>query len=67
MNDYLKPYLNLIPFIAKVLGPHHEVVLNEIGELNQVVAIENGYISGRKVGSPLTSKARDYSAEVVRG
>lgn len=57
MNDYLKPYLNLIPFIAKVLGPHHEVVLNEIGELNQVVAIENGYISGRKVGSPLTNKA----------
>lgn len=63
MNDILKPYLELVPFLAKVLGPHHEVVLNEVGEYNQVIAIENGYISGRKVGAPLTNKAIDIISQ----
>lgn len=58
MNDILKPYLKLVPFLHKMLGPDYEIALHEIGEEGRIIAIENGHITGRHVGmTGLTNKA----------
>ena len=46
-----KVYTDLIHFLGKALGSNTEVVLHDFcGEESTIVAIENGHISGRKVG-----------------
>ncbi|KRL97182.1 transcriptional regulator [Liquorilactobacillus satsumensis] len=57
-------YIPLVDFLAAVLGPHTEIVLQDIsqGLGSSVIYIRNG-ISGRKVGSPAT----DFLLEVLRG
>lgn len=51
--DVLKP---LIKAIAHALGPNCEVVLHDMSKLEQsIVAIENGHITGRKVGDSSTN------------
>lgn len=56
--DYKKKlamYIPLVDFIADIIGPHCEVLLHDIVDVeNSVIAIRNGYISGRYVGCPLT-------------
>lgn len=61
MNPALKPYLPLVDFIADCLGENTEVVLHDLSDdLQQsVVAIRNGHISGRSVGSPITNLSLD--------
>jgi predicted transcriptional regulator YheO len=49
----LKP---LVKAIASALGPNCEVVLHDMSELeHSIVEIENGHITGRKVGDPSTN------------
>jgi predicted transcriptional regulator YheO len=57
MNDVmLKQYSVLVEFLGKSLGPDYEVALHDIGhDTNSIVAIANGYISGRNVGAPMTN------------
>jgi predicted transcriptional regulator YheO len=51
----LEAYIPLVDFIADIIGPHCEVLLHNIeGVENSVIAIRNGYISGRYIGCPLT-------------
>lgn len=59
MNDNtLKQYSILVEFLGKALGPDYEVALYDIGsETNSLVAIANGYISGRTIGAPMTNMA----------
>jgi len=59
MNDTtLKQYSILVEFLGKALGPDYEVALYDIGsETNSLVAIANGYISGRTIGAPMTNMA----------
>jgi len=59
MNDNtLKQYSILVEFLGKALGPDYEVALYDIGsETNSLVAIANGYISGRAIGAPMTNMA----------
>jgi len=59
MNDTtLKQYSILVEFLGKALGPDYEVALYDIGsETNSLVAIANGYISGRAIGAPMTNMA----------
>lgn len=56
--DYKKKlamYIPMVDFIADIIGPHCEVLLHDIVDVeNSVIAIRNGYISGRYVGCPLT-------------
>lgn len=60
MHIYLKHYIHLIEYLAAVLGPDYEVTLHDISDPEQsVVAIANGHISGRTLGSPLTSKIKN--------
>jgi predicted transcriptional regulator YheO len=54
-NELLKTYIPMVKFIASVMGKHCEVVLHDLtNPENSIVAIENGEISGRKVGGPIT-------------
>jgi predicted transcriptional regulator YheO len=42
----------VVPMLAAMAGPHLEVVLHDVGKPeNSVIAIANGHISGRSVGS----------------
>ena len=51
----LETYIPLVDFIADLVGPNCEVLLHDIVDTqNSVVAIRNGYISGRRLGCPLT-------------
>jgi len=50
--------------IAELFGSNCEVVLHSLADLqHSVIKIENGYITGRKVGSPLT----DLSLKILKG
>ncbi|MGH4138383.1 helix-turn-helix transcriptional regulator [Clostridium sp.] len=57
MNDVmLTQYSILVEFLGKSLGPDYEVALHDIGhDTNAIVAIANGYISGRTIGDPMTN------------
>jgi len=52
----LNLYIPLVDFIADIIGSHCEVLLHDIVDVeNSVIAIRNGYISGRYLGCPLTN------------
>lgn len=54
-NKQLEAYIPLVNFIADIIGPHCEVLLHDVVDVqNSVIAIRNGYISGRQLGCPLT-------------
>lgn len=58
MNEYLKPFIPLVHFLGAYLGKSTEVVLHDLTDWNySVVAIENGHVSGRTIGSPVTDLA----------
>lgn len=51
----LQPYIPIVEFLGKTLGPDYEIVLQDLDPEHQaIVAIANGHISGRQIGSPLT-------------
>lgn len=53
----------MVDFIADCMGENTEVVLHDLTDWHQsVVAIRNGHISGREVGSPIT----DLSLNILR-
>lgn len=48
----LKP---IVKGLALALGPDYEVVLHDVTDTNHsIVAIENGHVTGRSIGDPLT-------------
>lgn len=54
----LEPYKIIVDFLGKTLGPDYEVVLQDLTNgSNAIVAIANGHVSGRQIGSPLTNAA----------
>ncbi|KLU59423.1 YheO-like PAS domain protein [Peptococcaceae bacterium CEB3] len=54
-KELLNMYIPLVDFIADIIGSHCEVLLHDIVDVeNSVIAIRNGYISGRYIGCPLT-------------
>ena len=56
----IRHYSMLMDFLSGTLGPDYEIVLTD---LQAVLAIRNGHISGRSVGAPLTDAARRIVAE----
>lgn len=55
MNPLLTPYIKVVEFLGSVLGPDYEIVLQDANDkLHSTVAIYNGYITGRSIGSPLS-------------
>jgi len=57
-REVLALYRPLLPFLAQLCGPACEVLLHDVSRPEEsVIAIENGYHSGRELGSPLTDLA----------
>ncbi len=58
-DEVLNMYKPIVSFIASICGPSCEVVLHDIrNPEHSVIAIENGYQTKRKIGSPLTDFAK---------
>ena len=58
--EILDLYKSFVPFAAQLCGSACEIVLHDISNPEaSVIAIENGFNSGRHIGSPLTDLARD--------
>ncbi|MCI8888234.1 MAG: hypothetical protein HFG70_09140 [Hungatella sp.] len=54
----LHQYALLVDFLGRALGPDYEIVLHDItSEPSKVIAIANGHISQRTIGSPTTNAA----------
>lgn len=57
-NSLLRQYVKLTEFLGAALGPDYEVALHDLTDKNRsIIAIVNGYISGREIGAPLTNMA----------
>jgi predicted transcriptional regulator YheO len=55
INPLLKNLIPVAKGIAKTFGKNCEVLLHDVSELeHSVVLIENGHVTGRKPGAPLT-------------
>ena len=51
INPELRAFIPLVEGFAEMLGPHCEVVLHDLERLpHSIVAIENGHVTGRRVG-----------------
>lgn len=63
MHKLLISYLPMVDFIADCMGENTEVVLHDLTDWHKsVVALRNGHISGRAVGSPIT----DLSLSILK-
>lgn len=57
-QEVLSFYRPMVGFLSKLCGPSCEVLLHDVADPeNSVIAIENGELSGRSIGSPLTDLA----------
>ncbi|MDL2211754.1 PAS domain-containing protein [Erysipelotrichaceae bacterium OttesenSCG-928-M19] len=64
MSEILERYKVLVSFLEKMLGPNYEIVLHDLKHNNgEIIAIENGYITGRKLGDPLSTFALQTIAD----
>ncbi len=55
VNPILERYIPLVQGLAQTFGKNCEVVLHDFSLLpNSIITIENGHITGRNVGSPMT-------------
>jgi len=63
MNQKLARYIPLVDFIGTACGKNFEVILHDVTNVKEsVIAVKNGYLSGRKVGDPMT----DLSIQILK-
>ncbi len=56
-------YSQLVDFLGHILGQDYEVALHELNDdSNQIIAISNGELTGRHLGSPLSNKMLEFVA-----
>ena len=66
-RDALKPYFIIADFIAEFVGPHCEVVLHSLDNVqSSVVYIVNGHNTNRKLGAPMTDLGLKQVVEMRR-
>lgn len=57
-NPIIQSYIPLVKGIAATFGSRCEVVLHDFTDLqHSIVAIENGHVTGRSAGSPMTESS----------
>lgn len=62
-NALIRQYTLLVDFLGHILGPDYEVALHELtGDSNRIVAIANGQLTGRHIGSPLSNRMLAFVA-----
>jgi predicted transcriptional regulator YheO len=60
INPILKSYIPVIEGLAKTFGSFCEFVLHDVSEKDHsIIAIENGHITGREIGAPVTDLLMD--------
>jgi predicted transcriptional regulator YheO len=60
----LESYKQMIPALASYLGNAYEIVLHSLNNFDHsIIAIENGFHTGRKVGDPITDLAKYWLKE----
>lgn len=53
MEPIMKEYCELVGFLGKVLGQDYEIILHDLSNMDHsVIAVANGHVSGRRIGSP---------------
>ncbi len=58
IHPIIKGLIPIVKTIAKMFGKNCEVVLHDFsGPQNSIIAIENGHVTGRKIGDPITDLA----------
>jgi len=58
IHPILKSLKPLVKALGKTLGENYEIVLHDCSDLqNSIIMIANGYITGRKIGGPITDLA----------
>ncbi len=56
-DSQLHYFTKVCEFIGRVLGPDYEVALHDISDRDgAIVALSNGHISGREIGTPVSEK-----------
>lgn len=56
MNTLMKEYIAIVNFFAKIVGTNVEIILHDISQVDHsAVAVVNGHVSGRKIGSSLNA------------
>lgn len=54
-HPILKSYIHVVEGIAKTFGKNCEVILHDFSKMqSSIIAIQNGHVTGRSVGSPMT-------------
>lgn len=73
MHPLLQSVLPMVEGLAQTFGRHCEVVLHDFSKpQNSVVAIANGHITGRSIGSPMTERGlkalrqKDFGENLIR-
>ena len=62
-REMKRHYTLLVDFLGHILGPDYEVALHELTDnSNEIVAIANGELTGRHLGSPLSNKMLEFVA-----
>lgn len=62
-KELKRQYTLVVDFLGHILGPDYEVALHELtSDSNQIVAIANGELTGRHLGSPLSNEMLAYVA-----
>lgn len=63
-DEIIRSYLPLVDFLAEAFGPTAEVVLHDFrNKEHSMVAIRNGYVTGRKAGE---ATATDFALQLAR-
>ena len=58
-DSQLHYFTKVAEFIGRVIGPDYEVALHDISDRGgSIVALANGHISGRSIGSPVSDRLR---------
>ena len=62
-NSEIKKYIPLVKMISKIFGEKCEVLLHDFSNpQHSIIEIENGNVTGRKIGDPIT----DFALSVLR-
>ena len=62
-KEMRRHYTLLVDFLGHILGPDYEIALHELtDDSNRIIAIANGELTGRHIGSPLSNNMLAYVA-----
>ena len=60
-KELKRHYMLIVDFLGHILGPDYEIALHELNDdSNEIIAIANGELTGRHLGSPLSNKMLEY-------